>query len=223
MVKIYGAHLLMQAVEECTPPVEVGPSAFIPWHIMPHSSDILEDKRLMRAEMRARRQAQASGNLAAFKQLADVFVRNVRLPANSIISSYCAFRDEMDPFPLTEALRAQGHKIALPIVVGKGQPLTFRLYEPGDALVTHAGIQEPLMTAPVIEPDVMLIPLLAFDIMRNRLGYGGGFYDRTIADILSRKPVVTIGIAYACQQVPTVPAGPLDRRLDRIVTEVNVL
>lgn len=192
---------------------------------MPHSFDhVFEHKHRLRAEMRAKRTGHADNNPASFKKLAEIFTRGIQLKPGSVISSYRAFRDEMDPHHLNEVLRAQGHKIALPIVVGKGLPLVFRLYEPGDALVANPmGIHEPLATGPAVEPDIMLVPLLAFDILRNRLGYGGGFYDRTIAGLHIAKPVMTIGIGYAYQQVPQVPTGPNDRRLDRIVTEINVL
>ena len=85
------------------------------------------------------------------------------------------------------------------------------------------GLHEPLATAPLVEPDVMLVPLLAFDPLRNRLGYGGGFYDRTIAGLHQRKSILTVGIAYAYQQLPEIPTEPHDIRLDKIVTEINVL
>ena len=192
---------------------------------MPHTGILLfEHKQRLREEMRAKRQGHADNHAGTFKNMAALFVRDIELKPGSIVSSYHAFRDEMDPHHLNEALRAQGHKIALPVVVGKGLPLAFRLFEKDDVLARNAmGLHEPLPSGPEVVPDVLLVPLLAFDVLRNRLGYGGGFYDRTIAGIYAHKPVMTVGIAYDYQKVPHVPVGPHDRQLDRIVTEVNVL
>jgi 5-formyltetrahydrofolate cyclo-ligase len=117
-----------------------------------------------------------------------------------------------------------GHKIVLPVIIGKKKPLIFRVYEQGDRLLANPlGIFEPTSTAPGLGPDVVLVPLLAFDSKRNRLGYGGGYYDRTIKRIRAQKPVLTIGIACAYQEVPDIPTGPNDVPLDKIVTEKGVL
>ncbi|MGB9154742.1 MAG: 5-formyltetrahydrofolate cyclo-ligase [Alphaproteobacteria bacterium] len=192
---------------------------------MPHSFvNTLEHKHRLRTEMRAKRRGHPHNTPASFQAMSEGFLRHIALKEGSVISSYHAFNDEMDPDFLTHALRARGHKIALPIVVGKGLPLAFRHYDKGDVLEANAmGLHEPLATAPLVEPDVMLVPLLAFDPLRNRLGYGGGFYDRTIAGLHRRKPILTVGIAYAYQQLPEILTEPHDIRLDKIVTEINVL
>lgn len=171
--------------------------------------------------MRERRRV--GGDPDSFAKLADVFMQHIQLEANVVVASYCAFRAEMNPVVLNEALRARGHQIALPVVTGPRMPLIFRLYEQGDRLLANPmSILEPACDAPEIAPDVLLIPLLAFDDRCNRLGYGGGYYDRTIAALRAKKRVLAIGIAYACQQVAEVPVGPNDIRLDKIVTEFNV-
>jgi 5-formyltetrahydrofolate cyclo-ligase len=190
-----------------------------------YSMPSLQDqKRLLRAEMRDIRRENASNNLSLFNKLAEVFARGLQLEKEAVVSSYCAFRDEMNPAPLAEALRAQGHRIVLPVVVGKREPLTFRLYQPGDELVKNfMGIREPVAAAPAVEPDILLVPLLAFDRQRNRLGYGGGYYDRTMASLRTRKPVLALGIAYAYQEVSRIPVGPNDIRLDKIVTELGIV
>ena len=173
--------------------------------------------------MRKLRHATAKENPLSGHQLADVFERYIQLEPTRLIASFHAFRDELDPRLLTDRLRALGHKIALPSIIGKGQALAFHMYEPGDTLTPNPiGIQEPLRTATKVEPDIVLVPLLAFDLARNRLGYGGGYYDRTIAELKTRKNILAIGIAYASQQVTAIPTGPHDVPLDKIITEVNI-
>ncbi len=152
-----------------------------------------------------------------------MFMRHVRLEKGEVIASYVAAHQELDPAPLTDLLRLRGHKIALPVVVGKAAPLVFRLHEPKDLLIPNAfGILEPSLAAQAIEPDLLLVPLLAFDKARQRLGYGGGYYDRTIAELRQRKTLRVIGIAYSFQEVDEVPVGPNDIPLDLIVTERDV-
>jgi 5-formyltetrahydrofolate cyclo-ligase len=195
---------------------------------MPRSV-ISEQKDRLRAEMRAKRQEHArnaspSCQSLAWQKMAELFLRHISLDAGVIIASYCAFGNEMNPQLLAEALRAQGHKIALPVVAGKGLPLVFRTYEKGGVLIANTmGIEEPAPDNPVTEPDVLLAPMLAFDSLGNRLGYGGGFYDRTIAGLRLRKPLLTIGIAYAYQQLPQIAAEAHDMRLDKIVTEIDIV
>lgn len=159
-----------------------------------------------------------------FHKLAEVFLRHIRLDEGAVVASYCAVNGEMNPLPLNEALRERGHKISLPVIAGKNKPLVFRTFEPGDELFENSfGIPEPTLTSECVDPEVLLIPLLAFDRRRNRLGYGGGYYDRTIAYLRSHKPVLTLGLAYACQEIIEIPVGPNDVKLDKIVTESGVI
>jgi 5-formyltetrahydrofolate cyclo-ligase len=105
------------------------------------------------------------------------------------------------------------------VVSGQGQPLVFRSWKPGDTTSAAVwGIGEPLGSAPVVEPDVLLVPLLAFDADGYRLGYGGGFYDRTLARLRGMKSVVAIGLAFDEQQVDSVPHTGRDERLDWVLT-----
>src|SRR6185437_3185172 len=109
-------------------------------------------------------------------------------------ASYSAHGSEMNPSPLTDALRMQGHKIALPVVPGKDTALFFCLYATGDKLVTGPmGILEPTADAQQVEPDILLVPLLAFTHDHHRLGYGRGYYDRTLKVLRAKKPVIAIG------------------------------
>ena len=186
-------------------------------------SPLQEHKRRLRNEMRDKRNAGRGNNENSFSKLADIFIRNILLEPHAIVASYAPIRDEIDPSMLDDALRARGHKIALPIIIGEKKSLIFRLYEKGDMLLANPlGILEPASGAKGVEPDVLLIPLLAFDKKRNRLGYGGGYYDRTIKTLRAKKPLLTVGLAYAYQEIDETPIGINDVPLDKIVTELDV-
>src|SRR6185295_17154395 len=110
------------------------------------------------------------------------------LARGTTVSVYIAIGDEADPSPLIEALRKRGHVIALPRVVGKGKPLAFHRYEEGTALLPGVfGLSQPVQDWPEAVPDVLVVPLLAFDAQGNRLGYGAGFYDRTLQGLRARR------------------------------------
>jgi 5-formyltetrahydrofolate cyclo-ligase len=138
---------------------------------------------------------------------------------DAIVSGFCAIGDEIDPLVLLTKLNADGHRVCLPVMQGKGLPLLFRTWKPGDPMkATIWGIAEPLPTASLLEPDVLLVPLLAFDSMGYRLGYGGGFYDRTLAELRARKPVIAIGLAFDEQRVDSLPHVDYDQPLDWVLT-----
>ena len=141
-------------------------------------------------------------------------------PQNHIVSVFHSFGSEISTAELFDKLVAEGWTTALPVVVSKNAPLLFRQWAPGDALVVGRwDIQIPLETAPEVQPDVLLVPLLAFDRKGYRLGYGGGFYDRTLEKLRALKKVTAIGIAYAGQEIDTVPHDGHDQPLDWIMTE----
>jgi 5-formyltetrahydrofolate cyclo-ligase len=134
----------------------------------------------------------------------------------TVVGGYHALPDEADPALLLERLVELGCHIAFPRVVGKGQPLEFHRVPDGEVLAPGAfGIHEPMDIWPRATPQLLLVPLLAFDAKGHRLGYGGGFYDRTIALL----KVQAIGIAYAGQEIPALPAGDHDMMLDAVLTE----
>ncbi len=140
------------------------------------------------------------------------------------VSGYWAKGDELDPLPLLERLAGQGHPVGLPVVVAPAAPLAFRRWRPGDALLPAAfGLREPPPESPEVTPELLLVPLLAFDRRGARLGYGGGFYDRTLAGLSARRPVLAVGLAYAAQELDEVPAGHSDWRLDAIVSEEETI
>jgi 5-formyltetrahydrofolate cyclo-ligase len=138
----------------------------------------------------------------------------------SVISAYHSLGTEISTCELFDALVSAGWTTALPIVVGKNTPLVFRQWTPGEPLlVGRWDIKIPSETAREVIPDVLLVPLLAFDRQGYRLGYGGGFYDRTLEQLRAQKKVKAIGLAYAAQEVDSVLHDEHDQRLDWIMTE----
>jgi 5-formyltetrahydrofolate cyclo-ligase len=141
------------------------------------------------------------------------------LPPAAIVAGFWPLAGEIDIRPLLTALHQAGHTLALPHTPPRGRPLTFRRWQPGDTLqLGRFGTQIP--TGPAVTPTVLLVPLLAFDRRGYRLGYGGGYYDRTIAALPG---VATIGCAFAAQQIPAVPSGVTDMPLDRVATERGLI
>jgi 5-formyltetrahydrofolate cyclo-ligase len=137
-----------------------------------------------------------------------------------VVSGFHPYRSEINVVPLMARLASEGWTTALPVVVAKGKPLVFRRWFPGDPLIAGTwDLRVPPVDAAVVEPDLLLVPLLAFDRRGYRLGYGGGFYDRTLEQLRAKKKVWAIGVAYADQETAQVPAGPDDARLDAILTE----
>lgn len=183
------------------------------------SDDVLQAaKAAARKIARARRAGLANAEAPA--RLAAALLAGHAPPKGAIIAGYWPMGEEMDPRPLMLALAARGHALALPITPPRCQPLAFRAWAPGAALrAGPMGTSEPVAGAE-LRPDILLVPLLAFDRAGRRLGYGGGFYDRTLAALPGAK---AIGIAYAGQEMPEVPAGPQDFRLPLIATEAGVI
>jgi 5-formyltetrahydrofolate cyclo-ligase len=179
-----------------------------------------EEKRAERTRALARRAAAfAAHGPAAGARLAAHGLSFLDLAPGAMVSGFSAIRDEIDAAPLLARLHAAGHPLGLPVMQGKGLPLVFRAWSPGDAMgKVQWGIAEPLPDKPVLEPDVVLVPLLAFDAAGHRLGYGGGFYDRTLARLRAIKPVVAVGVAYDELKVDAVPHRSYDEPLDWVLT-----
>lgn len=182
---------------------------------------LIERKRALRAAMQIRRQGldeddrrSAAAGLLEIYQLE----RPAELPA--IVSGFWPIKDEIDIRPLMADLQGEGCRLALPVVQGRGQRLSFRAWQPGDALESGVfGTLQPAAGCETVEPDVLLVPLLACDAEGWRLGYGGGFYDRTLEDLRRRRKVTAIGVGFDLQFVPEVPHGADDQRLDWLLTD----
>jgi 5-formyltetrahydrofolate cyclo-ligase len=148
----------------------------------------------------------------------------VPVARDAIVSGFFPIRSEINPLPLLRRLAAAGANLALPVVAGRGRPLILRAYAFGAPLVTGQWkIREPAPDAPEVVPDIMIVPLAAFDRAGHRIGYGAGYYDMTIARARSLKPVTAVGIAFAAQEIDHVPATPRDARLDLVLTEREVI
>lgn len=143
----------------------------------------------------------------------------------AVIALFSAIRDEIDPAGLAPLLRARGVVVALPVVMGPGRPLLFRRWAADDRLVPHGAyaIPTPAADVPEVVPDQMLVPLAAFDRRGFRIGYGAGFYDRTLAGLRRHKRVQAFGYAFSCQEVPEVPAETHDVPVDLVITERDVI
>jgi 5-formyltetrahydrofolate cyclo-ligase len=140
------------------------------------------------------------------------------------VSGFMPLKSEINPLPLLQKLAAAGVRLALPAIDGRGKPLMMRAWDFGAPLDRGQwGIREPKPEAPEVEPDILLVPLLAFDRAGFRIGYGAGYYDMTIHRLRGRKAVTAVGIAFAAQEVPQIPTTPRDERLDLVLTEREVI
>jgi 5-formyltetrahydrofolate cyclo-ligase len=144
--------------------------------------------------------------------------------SHRVIGAYVAIHDELHPGPLLERLSASGHIIGLPATPSLTAPIEFRAWRPGEPLVRgRMNIPEPSPEAPEVFPDLLLVPPVAFDRRCYRIGYGAGFYDRTIPILRRMHPLFTLGLAFACQEVDRIPDEQHDVPLDAIATERELI
>jgi 5-formyltetrahydrofolate cyclo-ligase len=144
----------------------------------------------------------------------------VEVTPGTVVSGFSPLKSEISPLPLLRRIADAGASLALPVVVGRGQPLIMRAWSFGAPLVSGVwGIREPPAEAPEVFPDILIVPLLAFDRRGHRIGYGAGYYDMTITRLRAMKPVTAIGVAFATQEIAAVPATPRDAPLDVVLTE----
>lgn len=138
------------------------------------------------------------------------------------LSGFMPIRTEIDPTPAMAEAAAHG-PVGVPVIIAAAQPLKFARWEPDSAMVRGAFDALIPAEAQFFEPEILIVPLLAFDRRGGRLGYGGGFYDRTLEGLRGRRPTLAIGFAFAGQQVDNLPLEPTDQPLDMIVTEAGVI
>jgi 5-formyltetrahydrofolate cyclo-ligase len=184
-----------------------------------------DSKAALRRDALARRASVDPSARAAFSlRLAEEGLSLARLWRPRIVSAFHPLRDEPDTLDLLTALAGAGFATALPAVVARGAPLAFRLWRPGQP--TRAGamsIREPLEDAPAVDPDLLFTPLACFDRHGRRIGYGAGFYDRSLAGLRAMKPVRAVGVAYGVCEVAAVPYDAHDENLDAVVTDQETL
>jgi 5-formyltetrahydrofolate cyclo-ligase len=161
---------------------------------------------------------------AAAEAVARRIVTEFQLPPGGIVSGYWPLAGELDSRPTMQRLAGLGHPLALPRVQGWGRPLAFHAWQPGDQLLAGPfQVMEPSPDASLVDPRILLVPLLAFDRAGRRLGYGAGYYDMVLRDLRAQRPApFAIGVAFAAQEVDEVPTGPRDQTLDAVVTERQV-
>jgi 5-formyltetrahydrofolate cyclo-ligase len=143
------------------------------------------------------------------------------VPTGLKIGGYYPIHKELDPLPLLASLAARGAVNSLPVMQGEGEPLLFRVWTEGDP--TEAGpfgVRQPPAGAALIEPDLILAPMVAFDMSGARVGYGGGYYDKTIAKARASRSVTVVGLAFSAQMVNHIPKQAYDQPMDWIVTEL---
>lgn len=184
-----------------------------------------EAKAAMRTHQRARRAAIPPDERARHaRALAALDLGQLLGPPPCEVSAFRSMGEEIDTGPLLARLAALGYGLSLPVMQGKARPLLFRRWAPGDVMARVVwGIEEPTADKPAVEPDVLLVPLLAFDRTGHRLGYGGGFYDRTLRELRARRSVRAVGLAFAEQLVDAVPHLGYDERLDAVLTPAGLI
>ncbi len=189
------------------------------------TSNKADPKALLRSDALARRAKIDLAVRAAFgRRLAEEGLRLALFWRPRVVSVFYPLRDEPDTLLLLSALAEKGFMTALPVVVGRRSALIFRLWRPGEP--TRAGamsIREPVEEAPVVEPDLLFVPLACFDRRGHRIGYGAGYYDRTLANLRAMKSVRAIGVGYGVCEVAAAPYETHDQTLDAVVTEQETI
>ena len=184
----------------------------------------LSDKADLRTTSLHRRDEMPAAARAAAAEAIAARPLPVTVSAGTVVSGFSAIRSEINPMPLLRRFAAAGAQLALPTIVSRGQPLRFRVFSFGQELDRGQwGIREPKPDAPEVDPDVLIVPLAAFDRRGNRIGYGAGYYDRTLHALRGKKPITAIGLAFALQEVAKIPALPHDARLDLVLTEREMI
>jgi 5-formyltetrahydrofolate cyclo-ligase len=179
-------------------------------------------KTALRAAALARRDALSSAHRAAAAQAIAARGLPFALARHAIVAGYSPVRSEIDPAPLMQALAAQGARLALPAITATDLPLVFRAWSARDSLQRgRYGISEPMPEAAEVTPDIVLVPLAAFDPLGHRIGYGGGYYDRTLAQLRGSRSIIAIGLAFAAQEIETTAALAHDAALDYVLTETQ--
>jgi 5-formyltetrahydrofolate cyclo-ligase len=201
--------------------LNIAPSRLIPDRAAmatPHEFPTRDnEKRSLRVRALAARKGYDP--IAAGEALAALVLRDCAPPPGAVIAGFWPLDGEIDIRPLLAALHAAGHEVVLPETPKRGLPLTFRVWRPGDQMVRERfGTMRPIGAER--RPDFLLVPLLAFDRHGGRIGYGAGYYDRTLSGL---SPRFALGCGFSAQEVPEVPTGPFDVRLNAVATEREII
>jgi 5-formyltetrahydrofolate cyclo-ligase len=181
-------------------------------------------KAAIRRDALARRSAIPAGARMKAAQAIAARPFPFAVPPGTRVSAFMPLKHEINPIPLMQVLANAGASLAFPVVIERGKPLVMRAFAFGDPLVCGVwGIREPRPEAPEVFPDIMIVPLLAFDRGGHRIGYGAGYFDLTINALRAHNTVLAVGIAFAAQEIHQVPATPRDAQLDLVLTEQEVI
>ncbi|HEY0223120.1 MAG TPA: 5-formyltetrahydrofolate cyclo-ligase [Pseudolabrys sp.] len=187
---------------------------------MPDAIEIQNQKKELRGAVLALRDALSPTARQAAAEAIAARTFPVAIAPGMIVSGFSPMKTEVNPIPLMRKLSEAGARLALPCIVGRGHALIMRAWDFGAPLAAGQwGIREPMPDAPEVAPDIMIVPLAAFDRAGQRIGYGAGYYDMTIAALRAKKKVVAVGVAFAAQEISKVPATERDERLDLMLTE----
>ena len=191
---------------------------------MSDATETEQTKAALRAEALARRDALPAAERQAAAEAIAARAFPIAVSTGSIVAGFSPMRSEINPVPLMRKLAGAGARLALPVVQGRGKPLIMRAWHFGAPLKSGQwGIREPTADAAEVAPDILIVPLAAFDRQGHRIGYGAGYYDMTIHALRAKKKVIAVGIAYAAQEIEQVPATERDARLDLVLTEREVI
>ena len=196
--------------------------------LCPAMTEMMNSSQTLKNELRQqafiRRDALNGEERAAATQALARHAAQFEVGSGCIAAGFSAIRTEIDPSALMDALQVRGASLALPVAIGRGEPLIFRAWTRDTVLVRGLhGILEPSSDAEEVEPDIVLVPLAAFDARGHRLGYGGGYYDRTLQGLRRTKRITAAGLAFSVQQIDQIPADAHDELLDLVLTERDVI
>ena len=185
---------------------------------------VANQKARFRAQALALRDALPAAVRAAAAEAIAARPFPIKFTGGTIVSGFSPMKSEINPVPLMRKLADAGAKLALPAIAGRGKPLIMRAWIFGEPLASgQCGIREPVPEAPEVAPDILIVPLAAFDRAGHRIGYGAGYYDMTINALRAKKKITAIGIAFAAQEIQSIPATERDARLDLVLTESEVI
>jgi 5-formyltetrahydrofolate cyclo-ligase len=209
--------------------VAVHPSRFAAARLAPHDDGLGQlqsdrSKEVLRTAALAKRDALPASERQQGAETIATRAFPLAIAPGTIVSGFMPMRSEINPLPLLRKLAREGAQLALPVIQGRGKPLLMRAWSFGAPLEARQwGIKEPADDAPAVDPDVLIVPLACFDRAGHRIGYGAGYFDKTIRALRAKKSVIAVGVAFSAQEIAQVPATEFDEKLDLVLTEREVI